>query len=51
MRKVIDYEVLCRGTINDLVAAVLYAIQQGWEPIGGVDHTDFNWAQAMVKYE
>lgn len=58
--KIIDYKII-RSSYQDLLEEeVNKSIKEGWQPFGGVSHTNtasvqtsapYNLAQAMVKYE
>lgn len=58
--KIIAYQILTATSPGDLEDYVNQAIQDGWQPLGGVSfspttgmHTTapYNYRQAMVKYE
>ena len=51
----IEYDVLIAPTAEELIAEVNLAIEDGWEPIGGVsvvaeyDHDYCDYAQAVMR--
>jgi hypothetical protein len=54
--KIIQYDLICESFNNSLKSCVNEAIQDGWEPIGGIafnkgNHYVFSYCQAMVKRE
>ncbi len=53
--KITDYCVLHKGNIGSLVNATLSALNEGWQPIGGVSYVQLSngtdqYCQALVKY-
>lgn len=50
-KKVVSYQILAAGTIEELVTKVRQAIIDGWQPLGGPFKVGTDWgvAQAMVK--
>ena len=51
-RKIVDYSVISREDILDLVSKVQGAIEKGWQPLGGMTiQEDGRAYQAMVKYD
>jgi hypothetical protein len=53
MKKILDYQIVERHTINELRAAVLAFIAIGWVPLSGaIPAGRIEWfMQTMVKYE
>ena len=55
-RNIVEYMVARAYTIDSLVSEVDSFINQGWQPIGGIDtlmysEDDVFFYQSMVKYE
>ena len=53
--RVIDYCVLNRCNIGSLNHAMLSALNEGWQPIGGISYVQLSngtdqYLQALVKY-
>lgn len=44
-----EYEVLFDPNIHDLMNMVNTAIQQGWQPLGGIAPDEAAFYQAMVR--
>lgn len=51
MNKVIEYTIVISYMAYDMKDAVLSALKDGWQPIGGVCVNNGMFAQALVKYE
>jgi hypothetical protein len=54
--KITQYNLICETFSNSLRLYVNEAIQDGWEPVGGIalstgNHYVFSYCQAMVKKE
>ena len=49
--KVIEYSVVRGNTITDVVRNMRLAIDDGFQPIGGIAVGEMNFYQAVVKYE
>jgi hypothetical protein len=55
-RRIVEYSVTLQLSAPDLVESVAGYIRNGWEPLGGVAHTNignglYGFTQAMVRYE
>jgi hypothetical protein len=50
MKNILKYRVLTANSQKQLVIAVNDAIQEGWQPLGGIAIGGLDWLQAMVVY-
>lgn len=55
MDKIIEYNTVIGGSINELELGVNYNIDEGWIPLGGIaihplPSKEMGYVQAMVKY-
>ena len=48
---VIDYDVLYHSNVSRLVLHVKRQIEIGWVPIGGMECSDHNFYQTMIKVQ
>ena len=50
MKKVLKYRVILENSKKRLETSVNEAIQEGWQPIGGIEIGGIDWLQAIVIY-
>jgi hypothetical protein len=50
MKKILKYRVLAANSQKQLEIAVNAAIQEGWQPFGGVAIGGLDWLQAIIVY-
>jgi hypothetical protein len=48
MKKILKYRVLTARSQKQLEVAVNDAIQEGWQPLGGISIGGLDWLQAIV---
>jgi len=50
MKKIVKYRLLVANSQNKLETAVNAAMQEGWQPLGGIAIGGLDWLQAIVVY-
>jgi len=49
-KEIVDYCVANRYRLVELIQDVRELMKTGWQPLGGICHSDSGYDQAMVRY-